>query len=385
MPNGKSALTFSISSSINDIPKDDWDRLFRDEPIEGWGYYKAFEESGIKEFNLNYLIAKRGQNVSAIIPFFISDFSFDAIITGLLQKIIVSIQKVFKRFLKLRVLFVGSPTTERMHIGISEGECIEELLDGALRELSNFKRISALLFYNLCETHKDIAKFIKKKGFTRSTSLPNTFIDINAASLEEYVSRLSKNTRKDLSRRLKKTASLAKLATVVLEKPDGCLNRIYQLYSNNLNESKIRFETLTPDFFENVSQRMGEKVKYFITRDKDKIVAFNLCFVDKDTCIDKFIGFDNEVSHALSLYHYTFCHNIDWCIKNGVRYYQMGVTDYYPKLRLGAKLMPLDVYFRFNNALLKPFAGLIAKISSPVNFDPVLKKFEKEKSKLVYD
>lgn len=378
-------MKFEISSTIDNIPKDDWDRLFKDEPIEGWGYYKAFEESGIKEFNLSYLIAKRGQNISAIIPFFISDFSFDAIITGPLQKIILSVQKIFKRFLKLRVLFVGSPTTERMHIGIAEGENTEELISGALREFSNFKRISALLFYNLCETHKEIGKILKNKGFARSMSLPNTFIDINATSLEEYLSRLSKNTRKDLTRRLKKTASLANLATDVLEKPDGCLNRIHQLYSNNLNESEIRFETLTPDFFKNVSQRMKEKVKYFITRDKDKIVAFNLCFVNKDTCIDKFIGFDNEVSHALNLYHYTFCHNIDWCIKNGVRYYQMGVTDYYPKLRLGAKLMPLDVYFRFSSALLKPFAGLIAKFSSPVNFDPALKKYEKEKGKLIYD
>lgn len=114
--------------------------------------------------------------------------------------------------------------------------------------------------------------------------------------------------------------------------------------------------------------------KVFLTRDKDKIVAFNLCLVKGDTCIDKFIGFDSDVYRAYHLYYTTFCHNIDWCIKNGIRYYQMGITDYAPKLRLGAQLIPLFIYLRCANPILNLFTRLIARLIQPKNFDPTLKK-----------
>jgi hypothetical protein len=89
--------------------------------------------------------------------------------------------------------------------------------------------------------------------------------------------------------------------------------------------------------------------------------------------IDKVIGMDKNVSHAYSLYYTTFCENIDWCIKNGIRYYCLGITDYHPKLRLGAKLMPLYIYVKLFNPLLKLFSGPLVRFIQPKNFDPVLK------------
>jgi hypothetical protein len=52
----------------------------------------------------------------------------------------------------------------------------------------------------------------------------------------------------------------------------------------------------------------------------------------------------------------------------------MGITDYHPKLRLGAKIIPLEVYFRLRNPLLNFFSPLAARIITPYNFDPDLKK-----------
>ena len=119
--------------------------------------------------------------------------------------------------------------------------------------------------------------------------------------------------------------------------------------------------------------------KFFITYADDKIVAFNLCLVKGDYFIDKIIGMDSSVSHKYNLYYTTFCHNIDWCIKNKIRYYIMGITDYHPKIRLGSKLIPLYIYLKMFNPLLNLFAHPIIRVIEPKNFDPTLKALRKLK------
>lgn len=376
-------LVFSVTSTIKDIPESDWDSLFGKDIPEGFGYHKTLEESGIKEFRLGYLLGRRNGKLVAVFPFFINDFSFATIIQGPPQKIILSLQKVFGRFLKMRMLFVGFPTTEEFYMGLSDTENSEEIFDGALekfREITKDEKIGIILFYNLSDKHRELAAYLEKNGFARMENYPNTRIAINANSLREYIDSLGKNTRKDLRRKLNKSSRLTPLTTEIVENIDAVKDQIYRLYLNNFAESDIHFETLTPDFFQNISRNMHGTVKFFITREKDRIVAFNLCLVSGETCIDKFIGFDKNVSHAYHLYYGTFLHNIEWCIKNGMRYYQMGVTDYEPKLRLGAELVPLFVYFRLSWPVANLFSKFVAGLIKPENFDSTLRKLKKKRT-----
>jgi hypothetical protein len=96
-------------------------------------------------------------------------------------------------------------------------------------------------------------------------------------------------------------------------------------------------------------------------------------FIKGETAIDKFIGFDKELSHKYHLYYVTFVNNIEYCIKNGLRFYQMGITDYKPKIRLGAKLVPLYIYVKLLNPFLNIFSKIIARFVEPARFDPGLK------------
>jgi predicted N-acyltransferase len=139
----------------------------------------------------------------------------------------------------------------------------------------------------------------------------------------------------------------------------------------------VHFEILNPEFFRNISKNIPGKAKFFITRSGGKIVAFNLCLVNKDTCIDKVIGMDKEVSKAYNLYYATFFHNIEWCIKNNIRYYVLGITDYHPKIRLGSRLVPLYIYVKLFNPLLRLFTKPLLKFIQPKNFDPTLKYLQK--------
>ncbi|MBU2221403.1 MAG: GNAT family N-acetyltransferase, partial [Candidatus Omnitrophica bacterium] len=187
---------------------------------------------------------------------------------------------------------------------------------------------------------------------------------------------LGKSTRKSIRRKLRDSRSIVELTTEAVEDITGLENKIFELYLNNLNDSEVSFEFLTREFFNNICDNMKGLVKFFITRDKNTIVAFNLVLIKNRTMIDKFVGFDKKISHKYHLYHTTLCHNIDYCIRNGLKYYQMGVTDYEPKIRLGCQIMPLYVSVKFLNPALNLFTGALVKLLEPKKFDPGLKKIK---------
>ena len=372
-------LRFAIVNTIKDIPESDWERLFPEGPIEGYSYHKTLEESGLKEFSFSYLLARRDEQLVAIIPFFTTDFSFTTIIQGPLQKTIIRIQKVFSRFLKLKILFVGFPTCEELYIGISKEENLNEILDAALDNLYAFcrqEKIGTLLFYNLTEEQKPISKYLAAKGFARMENFSNSVIKMDVSTLDDYIAGLSRNARKNIRKKLRDSTLRAQLSTEIVDDIDGISDKIHQLYMNNFNDSKVHFETLTTDFFRNICRNMKGRAKFFITRDKDKIVAFNLIFIKGDKAIDKFIGFDEKLLFDYNLYYTTIIHNIDYCMKNGIRFYQMGITDYEPKLRLGAYLVPLYIAARFLNPALNLFSRPLVRMIEPKRFDPTLRKLK---------
>lgn len=378
MPKLKTPLSFYITNTIRDIPKKDWDNLFGENIVDSYGYHRSLEESHLKEFSFGYLIGQRDNRIKAIIPFFVMDFSLDTLVPGRMHRFIAK----FKRFLSIKVLFLGFPTTEEFYLGLAKREDMNLFLGRALFKIYEFarlKKVSAIAFNNLSGRNKPLAKMLEKRKFIRLESLANTIIDIKAGSLEDYMKSLSKNMRKDLKRKLRRSAEQAALHTEVREDIDDIIERVYRLYMNNFSDSDVHFEILTPEFFRNICRNMAGVAKYFITYEQDKIVAFNLCLVKNGLFIDKFIGFDSELARKYHLYFTTFCYNLDWCIKNGIRRYQPGTTDYHPKIRLGARLIPLYIYAKSFNPLLNTIVRLCARWIEPKNIDPTLREIGETK------
>jgi len=379
MHKNEKGLEFYIVDKISGIPEEDWNRLFGADLIEGYGYHQILQESHLKEFSFYYLLGRRNNSLVAIIPFFTTDFSFTTIIQGRLQRFIFAIQKRFPRFLRTKILFVGNPTCEELYLGIAKDQDLNEILGGALAKLYQFcaqEKIGTILFYNLTQAHSAVVGYLGKRDFYKMVSFPNTILEIKADSLEAYINNLNKSTRKGLRRKLRDSLEQVTLRTEVRDDIRDIEERIYELYLHNLAEGEVYFEILTPEFFRDICRNTKGVAKFFVTYAGNKIVAFNLVLVKGERMIDKFVGFDRELSWRYNLYYTTFTHNIDYCIKNGLRFYQMGITDYDPKVRLGSKLIPLYVYARFLNPFLNLFSGLLIKFLEPKRFDSTLKKLQ---------
>jgi len=209
---------------------------------------------------------------------------------------------------------------------------------------------------------------LKDTGFFRADSFPTAVAKIDFPSFEEYVQSLGSSTRKSLRKKLKQARVGREIKVVELDTIDSVRDEIYALYLNTISAGSTKFELLTKEFFVEAAEKMSWHARFFLYYVDGKLGAFNLCFVYNDIFIDKFIGFDYDISNPANLYFVSWCYNVEYCIKNRIPLYQTGQTDYQAKVRLGACLDRLNVYVRHRkrpvNFLLRALAGSLTPDSS---------------------
>ena len=143
------------------------------------------------------------------------------------------------------------------------------------------------------------------------------------------------------------------------------------------------FELLPMAFFKNISKNMPEETKYFLWHMDGKLVAFLLCLVSKDRLIDYYVGLDYSIAHKYHLYFVKFRDIMNWCIKNKIKTYEMGITGYEPKRRLGFEFVPLYIYAKLRNRWMRPAFKIACQLLKFENFDPALKAAKESSRKQV--
>lgn len=366
-----------IYDNIEKIDKLDWDLVFGDIP-ESYPFYKALGNSELAEFVFYYLVIYRNNEIVLIAPLFSADFNLDIAVEGLLARMIKLMRKVFPRFLVIKTLFCGSPFGEYGVLGIKEDfrfdpELMRQLLRG-IKDLALKLGAPLTIFKDFLKDRTFLLDVLRRKGFTRVESFPNVFLELNFSSFEAYLKSLGSSTRKNLNKKLKQASARGNIEVKVVREVGSQIDQVIGLYENTYRGGSTKFERLTKKFFLQVSEDLSEHTRFFLYYVDGELAAFNLCFIYKDLLIDKFIGFNYDISNHYNLYFFSWAYNIKWCIDNSLRYYHPGQTDYEPKIRLGGKIIPLYAYLKHRNVFLNFLLKLLAVLLKPDNFDKDIRK-----------
>lgn len=354
-----------IHSSITSIARAEWDRFFGHE-AEGYDFYVTLERSRLPGFEFAYVSVFVDGEVELLAPLFWADLDLAIGWEGLPARLLAAWRRIDRRCLIVRTLFVGSPFGEHATIGVAAGatepgRLLEELV-AAARGLCRKHGLSFLLFKDLrAADAAALRQPLERLGFTQGESFPNVYVPLPYASMDEYLAALSYGTRKDLRRKLR-AGRAAAISVEVVEDVTDRIDAVYALYLNTYHAGTVRFEKLTREYFLEVGRHERGKVKFFLYHAGGRLVCFNLCFLHDGVLVDKFIGLDYDVARALNLYFYTWHSNIEWCIRHGVRAYQVGQTDYEAKLRLGGRAVPLLFFARHRN----PIVNLLLRAAAPL-------------------
>lgn len=356
-------------ASISELPRAQWDAVWP--PLaEGWGFYRAQEQAGIEGFTFLYLALYAGERIVLVAPLFVADFDMGLAMADAGRQRLQKLQQVWPGLLVFKTLFCGSPTSEKGLVGVAaehRGDAgLIEAFDAALRGLARQHRASMIVFKDFMDADLAALAPLKSRGWFAGDSLPTARLDITFASTEAYLATLSSGTRKDVKRKLNKTAKGGRLEVEAVNDIGHCIDEAFALYMNVHDHGPLHWETLTKAFFLNFARELPDETVYFLYWMKDdaggprRLVGMNMCLQFADRIVDKYIGMDYAVSRELNLYFVSFVNNVQWCVDHGLKTYMLSQGGYPVKIQLGAQLIPLRTLTRIVNPVANWFANRFA-------------------------
>lgn len=210
---------------------------------------------------------------------------------------------------------------------------------------------------------------LKPAGFYPALGFPNAAVEIRWDSPEEYLIALDSKTRLKFRNRLKLEEKFDVQVECVREFAPlaGTLAKLWK----NVNDSVGEYsrEQLDEKFFRSCSEVLGERCEAFVFRHDGRIIAFMLNLIGDEDYIVLDWGLDYDFAHyrQSNLYRSALLLSQQRAIELGKRRMEPGITNYTPKMTLGAAVEPL-VYFvrqvdnpRFAHAFAQMLADSIAQ------------------------
>jgi hypothetical protein len=341
-------------------------------------YYELVEDTLHPEFDYRYFIIKDpvGQ-VCAVQPFFLLDLDLLVGASPRFGVLIDAIRRMWPHLMRARTLMVGCVAGEG-HLDGDEAShrARAELLASTIAEHGRGLGARLVVFKEFPARYRSALDSLIGHGFTRIPSLPMTRLCIDYESFEDYAKlALNSATRKKLRKKFEATARASPLEMSIINDATPVIAQVYPLYLQVYKRSKLHFEKLTEQYFCDLGRRMGDKVRFFLWRQGDRIVAFTTCMVHGDAIYAEYIGLDYDVALDLHLYHYAFRDMVSWAIANGYKWFCSSGLNYDPKLHLRHLLDPIDLYVRHTSAPINILLKKILPAIEPTRYDETLAKF----------
>ncbi|WP_298255111.1 GNAT family N-acetyltransferase [Bradyrhizobium sp.] len=354
-----------------------WTSTFTDQRKD-YRYYEILDDTLRGQFEHRYfaIVDSRG-HIRAVQPFFLID---QDILEGLgAERVywIALVRRFYPRFLKLRCLMIGCSAGEAHLTATLPVNIVAETLSNGIVEQARSLNAQLIVLKEFPSRYRKVLRCFEQHGFARAPSMPMTMLDIGGYdSFEAYMAKaLKSSARRKLRKKLEATADIADIRLSVTDDAASFVDEIYPLYLQVFKRSKMRFEKLTKEFFRQLGQRMGDKVRFFAWRRGNTLVAFSLCMVQGDSLYAEYVGFDYSVALDLHLYHYVVRDMISWGISKEYRWFRSSGLNYDPKLHMKHRLDPIDLYVRHRSALPNAIFRMALPWIAPVRYDATLKLF----------
>jgi len=358
---------------IADVDREAWNRVFP-ATLEGYDLFKALDESGFEQFSFYYILVYAGQELVGGTVCFLMDYSLDTSISGPLRRVSNAIKRINPNIFSLKAVICGLPMAQGRIGAVRDPATVTRVIVRRMEQIARKERAAVIAFKDFDRSYLDMLDPLRQEGFSRIDSLPTTELGIRFNDFEQYIETLSPAGRYDLRRKLRKADRGPRFTLEVVDSlDDKTLGEVYKLYLDIVDEHDMKFELLPVSFFTNVPKHMPGCTKFFLWRLEGKLSAFLFCLVSDDVLLDYYAGLDYSIAHKYHLYFVKFRDVINWCITHKVKKYEMGITGYEAKRRLGFDFIPLYLYAKLRNPFFRPLFNGVCRFLKFENFDPSLK------------
>lgn len=266
-----------------------------------------------------------------------------------------AIKRWYPRFMEFGVVENGFFTM------IGKGHAISDLsqlsgamkrLDQEMEQLGRDTCSEVLLIRDIpADQFDSYNEALRPLGYYPALGFANAALQIRWKSIQDYLSALSSKTRHKLS----KAFSLKQAFDIDVEFRSDfseLAEEFAQLWRNvNGNSRDYNREKLGPTFFRSMAGHLPENAEALLFRHKGKLIAFMLNLYGEDDYIvlDWGVDYAHEHYRKASLYRAATVLSLARAIERGKQRLELGITNYSPKLTLGAEIIPLVYFIRHIN------------------------------------
>jgi hypothetical protein len=347
-------LTCTCVPRLDGVSEAELERLFP-EPSSTPGLLSLLQESGIDGFHLRSIVVSKNEAPILLLPLFESRFDLSTFAEGWIKRSLRAAGRLVPSIFAPRVLGVGLLVGEWSEIGIDPQvdagtlEAAWKMALGALQALATELKSDITAFYNFNHHGKLPGEVFR--SFNRVQCLPCARLPVTFRSLEEYISGLSRNTRKDLRRKLRVSHEVRVIRSRNIS---PFLGRLDELYRQTVERCPMALGVHNRLFFEKVCERVpgAEYTLYFV---REELAAFNLLVVKKEAMVDKYFCMDYELGRKYNLYFLSWLENVRYCVEQGIPLYHAGQGAEKTKARLGATSIPSVILFKHRRPAIDRF------------------------------
>ena len=366
-------LQTKIFNSVHELPKEQWNGLLiGNSSTFSYDFLEIVEKSQLNDFEYKYILFYDDDNSPVALTVFYTITTDIAIFSsGKLKSLLHSVRQVFPNFLKLRMLECGTPITLNSPPIVSNEKIpafdIIRTLDNLLIKAAKENNNIIIVIRDFEPETKPMQSNLSEFGYCFVDGLPNTYIDIIWKNPKDYVSSMKSYYRSKLLRHLRKVEEQKLRYELVEDFADMAEVLCAQWLVVHNSADEFQREVLTPEFYRDLSVKMGDCSKVLLFYKQELLVGHALLLIDGDLL--RWLYFGRKESTNDSLYIYAGHKVIETAINLGVKQLELGLTTYSIKQDLGATARSIKLALKSKYFIINPF---IKKIYQLINNTPVI-------------
>jgi len=354
--------------SLNDVHKYIWEKGIQLPLPMRYDLLNIVEKSGINDLQNFYLRFNQNGTELARANLYMVNTDFASMDTKMPKDVRNVIQRWYPGFMNFKVLECGFFTMIGegiVHNGNASPGAILSQLAKEMELIANEENAEIQLIRDIpFEKYNQYRDVLKLFGYYPLLGFPNTEIRIRWNSIDEYFDDLKSDTR----HKLRKSLRLKEKYDIDYEftnKYSDFTPIFAKLWADvNTRADNYNREFLSEGFFSIVEAEIPDKNEALIFTHNGNIIAFMLNYYDSNNYMVYDWGIDYSFPHYknANLFRATNVLCLQRAIERGINNIKLGVTNYYPKMIMGARIQPL-IYF-IKHTKTPKYSRVIAKLLS---------------------